>query len=96
MGCKYGHVIQANLPEERPQSTDTESYRLSNIEIDQLIFQSIKSQALIDRKATEIELKRQIKREQKAKQLLEMKRNNPGVQIDEQTFFGKLSFEFSF
>ncbi|XP_055610904.1 cilia- and flagella-associated protein 44 isoform X2 [Uranotaenia lowii] len=85
VGCRHGHVLEAELPEEKQEYTDT-SFHLYTIDIRQLTFQSVKSEIQRTKKLEEIEKKKAAKRLRKMESLERIKTENPGVQIDEEAF----------
>lgn len=59
----------------------------------QLKFKSVKSQIRRDKKLTEIKERKAAKRLMKAKKLKELRRENPDVRIDEESFLGSFFSE---
>lgn len=85
VGCKLGDVVQVDLPERSNSYTDT-SYHLNHIPMEHFKFQSIKSQIRRNEKIKQIEAKKELKRQRKLRQLEAMKKENPMVDINEDSF----------
>lgn len=85
IGCRHGHVLEAELPVEPTSYTDI-SYHLKNFDIRQLTFQSVKSEIKRNLRIAKIEERKQQKRARKMKSLERIRVENPGVEIDENTF----------
>lgn len=85
VGCQRGDVVQIDLP-ERPNSFTDTSFHLSQIPIDHFNFKSIKSQIKRSEKVRQIEMKKEKKRQRKLQELERRKKENPGVEINEESF----------
>lgn len=88
IGCKYGRILEADLPEETVPIQNTyildanPEYRINK----QLVFRSIKSQVRRDIQVEENERLKKAKLERKLKELAEMKNQNAGMEVDETNF----------
>lgn len=85
VGCLFGEVVEAALP-ERERSYTMISFVLPHIEQKKLIFKSTKSQIRRDLWIKEQEEKGEAKRLKKMESLQRLRIENPGVDIDEETF----------
>ncbi|XP_069678702.1 cilia- and flagella-associated protein 44 [Periplaneta americana] len=83
--CLTGEVVEVTLPEE-PQSYTKVSFNLIQSEIKTLTFHSCKSQIRRDILLEEIEQRKIKKLEKKREELEKIKKENPGIDIDEETF----------
>lgn len=84
-GCKFGDVVQADLPELPTASTET-TYQLKHVPLNHFKFKSIKSHARRYEKIKQIEMRKEQKRLRKIK-LLEMKmKENPELDVNEEAF----------
>jgi cilia- and flagella-associated protein 44 len=81
----HGEVFETDLP-ERPRSYTNITYSLDHIELRTLVFKSTKSEIRRNILLQEIEAKREAKLLKKTKSLERLREENPGVEIDEQTF----------
>lgn len=86
LGCKHGYMVEATLP-QKPVSYTKTSYLL-RITPKEKQFQSCKSQIRRDIIIRELELKKFAKLERKKKELERIKKDNPGIIIDEEVFLG--------
>ncbi|XP_049825621.1 cilia- and flagella-associated protein 44 isoform X2 [Aethina tumida] len=84
LGCKHGYMVEATLP-QKPVSYTKTSYLL-RITPKEKQFQSCKSQIRRDIIIRELELKKFAKLERKKKELERIKKDNPGIIIDEEVF----------
>lgn len=85
VGCKFGDVVQVDLPEHPNKSTAT-SYNLNQIPLHHFKFKSIKSHIRRNEKIKQIELRKERKRQRKIRELEAKKKENPGLDINEEAF----------
>ena len=85
VGCKNGHVIEADVPEKPNTYTDV-SFHLGHIPLKYLKFKSVKSLIKRNLKIKDIEVRKQTKRAKKLKELEKLQMDNPEVDINQETF----------
>ena len=85
LGCKFGDVVQIDLPERTNSYTDS-SYHLNHIPTNHFKFKSVKSQIRRHEKIKQIEDRKERKRQRKLKELESMKKEIPGFDINEEEF----------
>lgn len=85
IGTDCGDIIETDLP-ERPRSYTDISYNLSHIEFRKMSFKSIKSELKRQKHMKEIEKQKKIKILAKMNDLVKMKSENPGINIDENEY----------
>lgn len=86
LGCKLGHVVEADLP-ERPNSYTDTSFHLDQIPLKNFQFKSMKSLLKRNMKIKEIDQRKEMKRQRKRKELEKLKEENPMLYFDEENFF---------
>lgn len=86
VGCLHGKMMQVDVPNEPQDYTDV-SYLL-NLEPKFKNFVTYKAQIRRDIKLKEIEERKNKKREKKKKEMQKIQKENPGLDIDEETFLG--------
>lgn len=86
MGCIQGHFLQITLPAE-PQSYVEKSYLL-DVQVLLQRFTTYKAQIRRDIKLAEVEAIKAKKLEKKRKEMEKVKKENPGLEIDEELFLG--------
>lgn len=84
-GCKYGDVVQADLP-ERPNAYSETSFHLKHVPLNHFKFKSIKSQIRRNEKIKQLEMQKEQKHKRKLKELERKKKENPELDIDEEEF----------
>lgn len=87
-GCKQGDVVQIDMPEHPNAYTET-SFHLSRVPIIHFKFKSIKSQIRRNEKIKQIEAKKDQKRQRKLKDLEKLRKENYGLDIDEEAFLAE-------
>ena len=80
-----------SLP-ELPQPYTEVSYNLDDVQTTTITFQSCKSQIEKDKKIKEIEERKMKKLEKIKEEMEKIKKENPGIEIDEETFLGNVTF----
>ena len=85
VGCKFGDVVQADLPEQPNASTET-SYELKHVPLNQFKFKSVKSHIRRHEKIKQIEARKEQKRQRKIKLLEKKKKENLEMDINEEAF----------
>lgn len=85
VGCQRGEIVEADLPESPVSYTDI-SYRLTHVKPRSLVFKSTKGQIIRDQKIAEMEERKDAKLEKKRNELAKIKAENPGANINEETF----------
>lgn len=84
-GCKRGHVVQSDLPEQPNSYTDT-SYHLDQVPVSQFKFKTVKSQIRRNEKVIQIERGKEEKLKRKEKKLQKLLIENPELEINEENF----------
>lgn len=84
-GCKYGDVVQADLP-ERPNAYSETSFHLKHVPLNHFKFKSIKSQIRRNEKIKQLEMQKEQKHKRKLRELEKKKKENPELDIDEEEF----------
>lgn len=87
VGCLRGEVLEIDVP-ERSRSYTILSYRLTHIEIKTFVFKSTKSELRREIRLKEIEDLRLLKRTKKMRSLEKLRKENPDIKVDEETFLG--------
>lgn len=87
VGCLHGQYVIVDVP-RTPQEYTTVSYELK-VEMTTRCFKTYKAQIRRDIKIKEIEKKKAIKIEKKREEMEKVKKENPGLEIDEDVFLGK-------
>ncbi|CAB0030340.1 unnamed protein product [Trichogramma brassicae] len=85
VGCSRGQCLEVRLPTE-PQAYTKISYRLSELRPREFAFRSVKSAILREQARLELEANRYERRLQKIQELQDFKKNNPGMEVDEEAF----------
>lgn len=73
---------------ERPKSYTDTSYKLGHVRWNSTKFVSKKGEIRRELKLQEIEARKEAKKAKKKLTLDRLRKDNPGIQIDEETFFG--------
>lgn len=92
VGCKLGHVIEADVP-EKPNSYTEVSYHLSHIPLKHFKFKSVKSMIRRNLKIKENEARKEKKKARKMKELEKLQMDNPGIDINEEAFLADSDIE---
>lgn len=87
VGCIHGQFMQVDVPTE-PQPYTTITYILHLQPITQK-FVTYKAQIRRDIKMREIEARKAKKLDKKREELEKIKKDNPGLDIDEEVFLGE-------
>lgn len=87
VGCLRGQVLEFDAP-ERPRSYTNLSYNLTHIEPKTFVFKSTKSELRRTIRLKEIEDLKLLKRAKKMRSLEKLRKENPDIKIDEETFLG--------
>lgn len=90
LGCKFGDVVQIELPETPTAYTKT-SYHLKHLPMNHFKFKSIKSQIKRTERIKQIELKREQRRERKLREFEEKVKENP--RLDKEAFLAETEDE---
>lgn len=90
VGCKYGEIVEAELPESPVEYTQT-SYRLTHVTPRIMVFKSTKGQIIREKKIIEKEKQRMEKMKQKLEELQNLQSGNSGVYINEEAFLDDFS-----
>ncbi|KAL7301745.1 hypothetical protein TKK_0005740 [Trichogramma kaykai] len=85
VGCSRGQCLEVRLPTE-PQAYTKISYKLSELRPCEFTFRSVKSAILREQAKLELEANRYERRLQKIQELQDFKKNNPGMEVDEEAF----------
>lgn len=86
LGCVHGQMMQISLPTEE-QSYTSVSFKLE-LQPQYNTFTTYKSQIKRDNKIRQIEEKKAKKVAKKREEMERIKKENPGLEIDEETFLG--------
>lgn len=86
LGCLHGYIDQITVPTV-PQDYTTITYALKVERIRQR-FVTYKAQIRRDIKLREIEARKAVKREKKRVEMEKFKKENPGLEVDEEIFLG--------
>lgn len=95
VGCLRGEVLEFDVP-ERSRSYTALSYRLTHIEPKTYVFKSTKSQLRREIRLREIEDLRLLKRAKKMRSLEKLRKENPDIKVDEETFLGLCSIDANY
>lgn len=87
VGCLHGQYVIMDVP-KRPQDYTTVSYELK-VDVKTRRFKTYKAQIRREIKIREIEEKKAKKIERKRAEMERVKKENPGLEIDEDVFLGK-------
>lgn len=87
-GCLHGQYVIVDVPKV-PQDYTTITYKLL-VDVQQRCFKTYKAQIRRDIKISEIEARKAEKLERKREDMERVKQENPGLEIDEEVFLGKL------
>lgn len=87
VGCLHGQYAMVHVP-KTPQDYTTVSYELK-VDVTAKCFKTYKAQIRRDIKIKEIEEKKAKKIEKKREEMERVKKENPGLEIDEEVFLGK-------
>lgn len=86
VGCLHGQYVVVHVP-KTPQDYTTVTYQL-NVDVKTRCFKTYKAQIRRDIKIREIEERKAKKIERKREEMERVKKENPGLEIDEDVFLG--------
>lgn len=87
VGCQYGEILEVDLPEAALPYTNL-SYRLEHVDAKVFKFVSIKSSLRRAIYLAQAEDRKFEKKMKKVRSLEKLRKENPDIKIDEETFLG--------